>query len=70
MQIMKLIVFPKIKFLEVKRPEKFGGNIQFNSFAELEKAFNEKKLHPMDLKNSLAKELDGILDPVRKVFKG
>lgn len=70
MQIMRLIVFPKKKVLKINRPEKFGGSIQFNSFSELEKAFSEKKLHPMDLKNSLTKELDEILDPVRKVFKG
>ncbi len=68
MQIFKLIVFPRKKSVEVNRPQKFGGNIQFNSFSELEKAFSEKKLHPMDLKNSLSEELNEILEPVRKVF--
>jgi tyrosyl-tRNA synthetase len=68
MQIMKLVVFPKKNYIEVKRQKKFGGNIQFNSFSELEKAFAEKKLHPLDLKNSLANELTEILEPVRKLF--
>ncbi|MBU2099768.1 tyrosine--tRNA ligase [Candidatus Micrarchaeota archaeon] len=68
MQIMKLIVFPRKKSVGISRPEKFGGNIKFNSFIELEKVFTEKKLHPMDLKNSLTKELNEILEPVRKVF--
>jgi tyrosyl-tRNA synthetase len=68
LQIMKLIVFPRKKSVEIFRPEKFGGNIKFDSFSELEKVFAEKKLHPMDLKNSLTTELNEILEPVRKVF--
>ncbi len=69
MQIMKLIVFPKNNSVEIKRPKKFGGNLQFNSFMELEKTFIEKKLHPMDLKNSVSAELNEILSPIRKLFK-
>ncbi|MFH1895251.1 MAG: tyrosine--tRNA ligase [archaeon] len=69
LQIMKLIVFPKKNSVEISRPEKFGGSIKFNSFFELEKAFSEKKLHPMDLKNSLSAELNDVLEPVRKAFK-
>ena len=69
LQIMKLIVFPRKNSVEISRPEKFGGNIQFNSFEEMQKAFSEKKLHPMDLKNSLTSELNEILEPVRKLFK-
>ncbi len=69
LQIMKLIVFPKKKNIEISRPEKFGGNISFNSFNELEQAFAEKKLHPMDLKKALSSELTEILVPLRKVFE-
>ncbi len=69
LQIMKLIVFPRKKFIEISRPEKFGGNIQFKSYQEMESAFVEKKLHPMDLKSSLSNELNELLEPVRKVFK-
>ncbi|MFH1695558.1 MAG: tyrosine--tRNA ligase [Candidatus Micrarchaeota archaeon] len=69
LQIMKLIVFPKKNSVEISRPEKFGGNIKFNSFNEMEKAFSENKLHPMDLKNSLSAELNSVLEPVRKCFK-
>ncbi len=36
------------------------------SYAELEKAFIEKKLHPMDLKQSVAKHLNLLLEPVQK----
>lgn len=68
LEITKLIVFPTSGMLEVKRAEKFGGNIKFNSYQELETAFAKKELHPMDLKNALATSLTEILAPIRKVF--
>jgi tyrosyl-tRNA synthetase len=53
------------KFL-VERPEKFGGNKSYSTYDEIEKDFIEKKLHPMDLKNSLAKEISKLLEPIKK----
>ena len=55
--------------LEVKRPEKFGGDATYTSYKELEKDFAEKKLHPMDLKNSVSEKLIQILEPARKHFE-
>lgn len=69
LEIAKLIVFPRFDNFVVKRPEKFGGNLEFNSYEELEKAFVAKKLHPLDLKNSLAGYLAEIIEPIRKKFK-
>lgn len=54
----------KKKFV-VKRPEKFGGNVEYSSFVELENDFVNKKLHPLDLKNALASELNKLTTPVR-----
>lgn len=69
LEIAKLIIFPHTKKFDVKRPEKFGGNVSFASYEELEKAFAEKKLHPMDLKNAAGSYLVDILEPIRKAFK-
>ncbi len=55
--------------LEIKRPEKFGGGVTYTSYKELEKDFAEKKLHPMDLKNSVSEKLIKILEPARKHFE-
>jgi tyrosyl-tRNA synthetase len=52
--------------LLIERPEKFGGNKKYSTYAELEKDFVEKKLHPMDLKKSIAIEINKILAPIRK----
>jgi tyrosyl-tRNA synthetase len=52
----------------IERPAKFGGNVEFQSFKELETAYADGKLHPQDLKNGVAKELAEILEPVRRYF--
>jgi len=49
----------------VKRPEKFGGDVTFNSYEELESAYIEG-LHPMDLKNVVSEEIIKILTPIRE----
>jgi tyrosyl-tRNA synthetase len=54
----------------IERPEKWGGNMNFRTQDELREAFSTKQLHPMDLKNALAKEIDLLLEPVRKKFYG
>lgn len=69
MQILKLIIFPRIKNLNIVRPEKFGGNISYESYEDVEKDFTLNKLHPMDLKKAVASELEKIISPVRKNMK-
>jgi tyrosyl-tRNA synthetase len=53
----------------IERKQKFGGNIEFNSYTELEKAFLSKSLHPLDLKIGVANKITEILEPVRKHFE-
>jgi tyrosyl-tRNA synthetase len=53
----------------VQRAEKFGGDVEYKNYEELEKNFVAKKLHPQDLKKALAKELSEILEPLREYFK-
>jgi len=53
----------------IERPEKFGGNVSFKIYSELETAFAAKQVHPMDLKSAVVKYLDQLLQPVRKHFE-
>ena len=69
MDICKYIVFREKPVFTIERPAKFGGNVEFQSFQELESAYAEGKLHPMDLKNGVATELADILEPVRRYFE-
>ncbi len=69
-EICKYVIFPELKdkvFL-IERPEKFGGNLEFSNYEELEKAFING-LHPLDLKNSTAKYINKILEPIHKYFE-
>lgn len=68
LQLAKYIILPRGE-LKVERPEKFGGNVSFESYEELTSAFRTGKLHPMDLKTAVAKELNNIIAPARKFFK-
>ncbi|PAV14121.1 tyrosine--tRNA ligase [Methanosarcina spelaei] len=61
-------IFPRYETVVIERPEKFGGNITYTSYEEMENAFVAESVHPMDLKNSAAKYINDILDPVRKVL--
>ncbi len=54
----------------IKRPEKFGGDLHYKTYKELEKDFATKQLHPMDLKMALVDEIDKLLEPIRKDMKG
>jgi tyrosyl-tRNA synthetase len=53
----------------VQRPEKYGGNLEYKNYEEVEKDFNDKKLHPLDLKNSIANEIVELLKPIQKQRK-
>lgn len=54
------------KPLMVERPSRFGGDKVFESFEELKRDFSNGKLHPADLKQSLAREINNLLKPVRE----
>jgi len=53
----------------IERPEKFGGNLEYKAYEELEKDFKAEKLHPMDLKKAVAVDINKLLNPVRKKAK-
>ena len=56
--------------LDIKRDEKFGGNVSYDTYEKLENDYLTKKLHPMDLKNAVSEEVNKLLDPIRKKMKG
>jgi tyrosyl-tRNA synthetase len=69
MALLKYLIFVikgdrNEKFV-ITRPEKFGGNKEYSSYIEVEKDYVEKKLHPMDLKGAVAKELNILLKHIR-----
>lgn len=69
LEYCKYIIFEKFKTFDIKRPEKFGGDVSFESYAELEKAYAEGKLHPMDVKAATTERINELLVPVRHHFE-
>lgn len=69
LEYFKYIIFEKYDKILVERPEKFGGNLEFNSYEELEKTFVEKGVHPLDIKNTCTKYINELLEPIRKHFE-
>ncbi|MFH1290644.1 MAG: tyrosine--tRNA ligase, partial [Nanoarchaeota archaeon] len=64
----KLIFKGEDKEVSIKRDEKFGGELQFKNYAELEEVFAKGDLHPMDLKSFVADYLVEVLAPIRADF--
>ncbi|MFH1503248.1 MAG: tyrosine--tRNA ligase [Candidatus Diapherotrites archaeon] len=69
LSICKLIIFPRFEKIKIKRSDKFGGNIEFKDYEDLEKEFESEKLHSADLKNSVAEYLEEIIAPIRETYK-
>jgi tyrosyl-tRNA synthetase len=64
--IARLILFQASNFqLEISRPEKFGGDVKFSSFEELEASFLQHEIHPLDLKNGVSEALGSYLKDAR-----
>jgi tyrosyl-tRNA synthetase len=53
----------------IERPEKFGGNVTYTKYADIETDYAEGKLFPLDLKNGLSEWLIKKLEPARKHFE-
>ncbi len=70
MVILKYVIMvikkDKKEMFVVERDVKYGGNLEFVDYKDVEKAFKERKLHPLDLKNAVAKELSKILSKIDK----
>ncbi|EGN97458.1 hypothetical protein SERLA73DRAFT_169785 [Serpula lacrymans var. lacrymans S7.3] len=59
---------PEGTVFTIKRNPKWGAPSHYKSYKELENDFAEKKLHPSDLKPSVADAIVSLLEPIRKAF--
>ena len=66
LEISKHIIYHEFDEMSVERPAKFGGNVTYSSYSQLESDFMQKKLHPTDLKQAVANYLIKIIQPIRE----
>ncbi|OGK28573.1 tyrosine--tRNA ligase [Candidatus Roizmanbacteria bacterium RIFCSPLOWO2_12_FULL_40_12] len=69
LEYVRYILFEVFDKFTVERNERFGGDITFDSYEDLEKAYKKKEIHPQDLKTSVTNKLNEILTPVREHFQ-
>ena len=69
LQICQFHIFGDDEELDIERPEKYGGDLHYSSFEELQADFESGELHPQDLKNGVAEHIADKLEPVREKFK-
>lgn len=64
--LFKYHIMPRFEDITIYRPEKYGGDLHYPGYEELEAGFASKELHPMDLKAGAADYMNRILEPVRE----
>lgn len=63
-----LLFWNRQKTFVIERKPEYGGASEYATYGDLEKAYADGKVHPMDLKAAVAKELIELLQPVRDHF--
>ena len=66
LEISRHIVFHEFNEVIVERPAKFGGNVTYTNYQDLESDFAQKKLHPSDLKATVTRYVTDIIRPIRE----
>jgi tyrosyl-tRNA synthetase len=66
LEISKNIIFHEFTEMKIERPEKFGGNVEYVDYKQLESDFGERKIHPTDLKQSVGNYLVKVISPIRE----
>ena len=65
LDIWQHLIEPALDSIVIERPDKFGGNLEFNSYTDLEEAYLTGSLHPLDLKNGTASALYNLIKPMQ-----
>ncbi|MHA1667710.1 MAG: tyrosine--tRNA ligase [Candidatus Heimdallarchaeaceae archaeon] len=68
-EMVKYIIFDMFDSFVIERTEKYGGDVSFSTYSDFEQAYHSGEIHPMDLKNNVARVINEILSPSRKYFE-
>ena len=65
LDIWEHLLEPTLDRIVIERPEKFGGNLEFDSYFNLEESYLSGSLHPLDLKNGTAAAFFQVIKPMQ-----
>jgi len=71
LEMCRFVVFPELvkePFL-IQRPEKWGGDLEFHTYEDLEESFVSGGVHPLDVKTTTAEYINQILAPIHDYFE-
>jgi tyrosyl-tRNA synthetase len=68
MEYFRMLAFPTYKTVTLSRDQKYGGDMKFSTYRELEEAYKTGLIHPQDLKSTMARILADMLRGVREYF--
>ena len=69
LEYVQYFIFERYDKFKIERPIKFGGDVEFVSYYDLETAYRNTEVHPADLKNAIVSYLNDMISPVRKAFE-
>lgn len=65
----KHVIFGAFDSMEICRERKYGGDVVYRGFSELERAYVKGELHPLDLKRGVADYINRLCAPIRRHFE-
>ena len=65
LDLWQYLLEPALGNIVIERPEKFGGDLSFESFSKLEENYTSGSLHPLDLKKGTAAALFQVIKPMQ-----
>lgn len=69
MEYVKYLIFPRVEKIVIQREEKYGGDLFFSKYVDLERAYQNGEIHPKDMKVAVVTYLSQILKPIRDYFE-
>lgn len=69
LEYCKYIIFELVDIFSIERPEKYGGNIEYTTYDDLERDYVSGELNPADLKPAVATYLNRFLSPIIRHFE-
>ena len=68
LEIIRYVIFHNFSEFQIDRPSKYGGNIVYDNYMKLENDYNQNKIHPKDLKDTVSIYLNKVIEPIRNHF--
>ena len=65
LEIARTIIFHEFGEVRVERPAKYGGNVSYSEYGQMELDFGSGRLHPGDLKRTVGEYLVNVMAPIR-----